>query len=133
MLRYSQVARARKIDCRKIVQVKQFQHSQHREKQGFGLDPGLAIFDSSAHTAKMGRAPQNFTCPGCAAHYKIVRMKSDPGAQHGMLLHCMVCKQPLAPTEGDYVLKYFLVSRPIASTRRPRDMASDAKKPLSTA
>ena len=41
--------------------------------------------------------------------YKIVRMKSEPGAVYGML-QCTVCQQALAPTENDHVLKYFLVS-----------------------
>jgi hypothetical protein len=27
-------------------------------------------------------------------------------------LHCKVCKQPLAASDGEDVLKYFLISRP---------------------
>jgi hypothetical protein len=27
------------------------------------------------------------------------------------LIHCRVCKEPFAPTDGEYVLKYFLVDK----------------------
>ena len=53
--------------------------------------------------------PKDFACPRCQARYKIVRIKSEPGATHQML-QCMMCEQSLAPTEGDDILKYFLVS-----------------------
>ena len=36
-------------------------------------------------------------------------MKKEPGTTYQML-HCRVCSQPLASTEGDDILKYFLVS-----------------------
>ena len=54
--------------------------------------------------------PVDFVC-GCDARYKVVRVKAE--ASHpDQLIHCLVCKQPLAPTDGAYVLKYFLVGRP---------------------
>ena len=54
--------------------------------------------------------PVDFVC-GCDARYKVVRVKA--GASHAdRLIHCVICKQPLAPTDGAYVLKYFLVGRP---------------------
>jgi transcription elongation factor Elf1 len=56
---------------------------------------------------------QDFACPQCQAHYKVVRMTVEPGASHGTL-QCKVCRQPLASTDGDNILKYFLVSRPRA-------------------
>jgi hypothetical protein len=52
----------------------------------------------------------DFICPGCQARYKIVRAKSEPRSSD-WLLYCKVCKQPLAATDGEDVLKYFLVSR----------------------
>ena len=52
----------------------------------------------------------DFVC-GCDARYKVVRTKAE--ASHAdRLIHCLVCKQPLAPTDGAYVLKYFLAKRP---------------------
>jgi hypothetical protein len=55
--------------------------------------------------------PRDFACPRCQARYKIVRIKSEAGAVH-QALQCTVCKQQLAPTEDDNILKYFLVSAP---------------------
>ena len=57
--------------------------------------------------------PKDFVCPQCQARYKVVRMTVEPGASHGTL-QCKVCRQPLASTEGDNILKYFFVSRPRA-------------------
>jgi hypothetical protein len=54
---------------------------------------------------------RDFACPSCQARYKIVRIKFDAGAIH-QALQCTVCRQQLAPTEGDNILKYFLVSAP---------------------
>ena len=53
----------------------------------------------------------DFACPRCQARYKIVRMRSEPGIAH-LIVQCRVCEEPLAPTENDHILKYFLVSRP---------------------
>jgi hypothetical protein len=58
-----------------------------------------------------------FSCPRCRAHYKVVRVKSEAGATHPML-ECRVCQHELAPTEGDDILKYFLVGR--SGPQRPR-------------
>ena len=54
--------------------------------------------------------PADFTCRGCGSGYKVVRVKSEPGLPPRMI-HCKVCKQPLTPTDGEDVLKYFLISR----------------------
>jgi transcription elongation factor Elf1 len=54
---------------------------------------------------------RDFACPRCTARYKIVRVMVEQPAKHD-LLQCIVCEQELAPTENDYILKYFLVSRP---------------------
>jgi len=54
--------------------------------------------------------PADFVCRGCGSSYKVVRVKSDAGLPHRMI-HCKVCKQPLTATDGEDVLKYFLISR----------------------
>src|SRR5215475_14707822 len=71
----------------------------------------------------------DFICPGCQAHYRVVRAKWEPRVGDWSL-HCKVCKQPLAATEGEHVLKYFLVKRPKARQpqARPRD---DQTRPVS--
>jgi hypothetical protein len=46
-------------------------------------------------------------------------MKSESGTAY-VPLPCMVCRQPMAATEGDDVLKYFLVRK------RPRGSRADA-------
>jgi len=55
--------------------------------------------------------PEDFDCPRCRARYKVVRMKSERGAAYRMV-QCAVCNQLFAPTEGNDILKYFLISRP---------------------
>jgi hypothetical protein len=73
---------------------------------------GSRLFGIPWHIGQMSRDhPQDFSCPHCQARYKIVRIKSDPGAIY-QALQCAVCEQRLAPTDGDDILKYFLVSRP---------------------
>jgi hypothetical protein len=51
----------------------------------------------------------NFTCPGCGAHYKLVQVSAAgrPGAQPVV---CLDCKHPLdAPAQNGQIVKYFLV------------------------
>jgi len=55
--------------------------------------------------------PRDFACPECQARYKVVRMRTEPAASYPTL-QCIVCRKPLASTEGDSILKYFLVGRP---------------------
>src|SRR5262249_44393331 len=52
----------------------------------------------------------DFMCPRCTSHYKLVRVRADPELP-SRLIHCRVCKEPFAPTDGEYVLKYFLVGK----------------------
>ena len=52
----------------------------------------------------------DFTCPRCTSRYKFVRVRADPDLP-GRLIHCRVCKEPFASTDGEYVLKYFLVDK----------------------
>ena len=52
----------------------------------------------------------DFVCPRCTSRYKLVRVRAEPGLL-SHVIHCKVCKEPLPPTDGEYVLKYFLVGR----------------------
>ena len=63
--------------------------------------------------AMMKRQPNeefSFSCPQCAAKYKLVRIPAqvDPSAPP---LHCKNCSQEFASNDGDNILKYFLVGR----------------------
>jgi len=44
--------------------------------------------------------PANFICPGCQARYKVVRAKAESRSRD-LPLHCKVCKQPLAASDGE--------------------------------
>ena len=81
----------------------------------FQRDPTLVLWkaDPSAHICRaMVKADvADFICPGCQARYKLVRAKS-PARSRDLPLHCKVCKQPPAATDGEDILKYFLISRP---------------------
>ena len=55
--------------------------------------------------------PADFVCPWCQARYKVVRLKSELRSRD-FPLHCKVCKQPLTATDGEDILKYFLICRP---------------------
>jgi hypothetical protein len=49
----------------------------------------------------------DFIC-SCGANYKVVRAKGN--ADHiSHLVYCLECDKPLAATDGENVLKYFLV------------------------
>ena len=52
----------------------------------------------------------DFACPRCTSRYKVVRVRAEPELPHH-LIHCTVCKEALAPTDGEYALKYFLVDK----------------------
>src|SRR5215467_15583725 len=52
----------------------------------------------------------DFMCPRCTSRYKLVRVRANPELP-SRLIHCRVCKEPFAPTDGEYVLKYFLVGK----------------------
>ena len=53
-------------------------------------------------------ADDAFHCPNCDAVYKVVRVKGEPGKTY-LPVHCRVCHGALAATDGDDVLKYFLL------------------------
>src|SRR6516162_10249926 len=48
----------------------------------------------------------DFICLGCGARYKVVRVKVEAGRPHRPV-QCLVCKKPLAATDGENILKYF--------------------------
>jgi transcription elongation factor Elf1 len=81
--------------------------------------PGWARF---RHSFKLGEemssrnVPADFKCPKCSAQYKVVRVKEEPQSPN-RLVHCKVCKEPLAATDGEDILKYFLTARPRAVRR----------------
>jgi hypothetical protein len=58
--------------------------------------------------------PEEFACPNCQAYYKVVRVKAEPGKTYRSV-HCRTCHTPLPPTDGDDILKYFLVRQPSRS------------------
>jgi len=47
--------------------------------------------------------PTEFVCPSCGSAYKVVRVEADADLPH-RLLHCRVCKQLLAATDGEFIL-----------------------------
>ena len=52
----------------------------------------------------------DFVCPKCASRYKLVRMRLAQNLR-SRLIYCRVCKEPLASTDGEYALKYFLIEK----------------------
>src|SRR5262249_31824881 len=68
-------------------------------------------------TGALDMIPSDFICPGCGAGYKVVRVKPEADPPH-RLIHCKVCKRSLAPTDKEYILKYFLISRKQAAKQR---------------
>jgi predicted Zn finger-like uncharacterized protein len=52
----------------------------------------------------------DFSCPQCESHYRVIRAKAGPQTSD-QSVHCMFCGHALAPRDGEYVLKYFLISR----------------------
>ena len=53
---------------------------------------------------------EDFTCQKCGSEYKLVRVPA-PADSSKPPLHCKICNQELASTDGENILKYFLVSR----------------------
>src|SRR5215510_1703360 len=71
-----------------------------------------------------------FVCPGCGSDYKMVRVKADADLPHG-LIHCRVCKQPLAAIDGEFVVEIFPCAAgkseaPRKTPRRGAGLRSDA-------
>ena len=53
---------------------------------------------------------QFFKCPSCDGLYQVVRAEAGPETRDGELA-CRVCGAPLAPRDGEFVLKYFLLRK----------------------
>jgi len=49
-------------------------------------------------------------CPECHARYKLVHVRA-PSGSHAATVQCRICGHPMAGTDGDDILKYFLVDR----------------------
>jgi transcription elongation factor Elf1 len=47
--------------------------------------------------------PTDFICPGCGSSYKVVGVQADPELP-SRVIHCRVCKEPLAAAHGEYRL-----------------------------
>ena len=67
-----------------------------------GLKPQKAMTERGPY--------EDFTCPKCGAQYKLVRVRA-PSDTRDPPLHCKICNQEFAPTDGENILKYFLVGR----------------------
>jgi hypothetical protein len=76
--------------------------------------------------------PEDFTCPQCQSPYKLVRVKPGPRTTNRPV-HCTVCGYPLAPRDGEDVLKYFLISRSKAETPVPSAAHATDQSPASQA
>jgi hypothetical protein len=63
-------------------------------------------------------SPDGFHCPHCGALYNVVRMKSEPGKTYRPV-GCRVCHGRLAASDGEDILKYFLIRRSPNWRRRP--------------
>jgi len=72
--------------------------------------------------------PTEFVCPGCGSGYKVVRVKADADLPH-RLIHCRVCKQPLAAIDGEFVVKYFLLRRGKAKRQKAPQGSGAYKRP----
>jgi hypothetical protein len=52
----------------------------------------------------------DFVCPKCTSRYKLVRVRLEQEVP-SRLIFCRFCKEPLASTDGEYALKYFLIEK----------------------
>ena len=57
-----------------------------------------------------------FTCPCRKANYQLVKVEAGPETDNRQIT-CRVCDGPLVGREGNYVLKYFLLSRSVKMLR----------------
>src|SRR5262245_43752474 len=64
----------------------------------------------------LGRTLSRCSLPSSSQN-KAVRVKAEADPPH-RLIHCKVCKRSLAPTDREYILKYFLISRKQAAKHR---------------
>jgi len=55
--------------------------------------------------------PIPFKCPGCETKYKVVSLTASPVEAKEMKVKCRRCGFPFPATDGDALLKYFLVTK----------------------
>ncbi len=51
--------------------------------------------------------PVDFVFPQCTSLYKLVRVHAEPGLRN-LPVHCRVCKESFAATDGDYALNFLV-------------------------
>src|SRR5262249_9759351 len=49
--------------------------------------------------------PADFKCSKCSAHYRLVRVKVEAQSP-SRLVHCKVCKEPLAAMDGEDIREF---------------------------
>jgi hypothetical protein len=69
-------------------------------------------------------AGEAFTCSNCNAFYQVVKAEAGPETDNREIV-CRNCASPLVGREGKFVLKYFLLSKRIASRRRAKSNQAD--------
>ena len=65
---------------------------------------------------------ENFICPKCSAHYKLVRVPASADSRN-LPLHCKICQEEFASSGDGNIFKYFLVG----SARAPARQAARAR------
>jgi hypothetical protein len=69
------------------------------------------MVSSVTSSGKLDDHGESFNCPHCDALYIVVRVRNESGDEHGPI-HCRACRGAIPPTDGDDLLKYFLVRKP---------------------
>jgi hypothetical protein len=68
----------------------------------------------------------HFNCPQCNALYQVVRGEAGPETVDREIA-CRACGAPLPGREGSFVLKYFLLRKPLPPDGRARPGSQRAK------
>ena len=61
--------------------------------------------------------PNDFSCPGCEAEYKVVTIEASSDTLHGKIV-CLKCDALFPAGEGRVFFKYFLVGWPSGRPRK---------------
>jgi len=70
----------------------------------------LKALKPNKHVMDRRRPHEDFTCQKCGSEYKLVRVPA-PTVSREPPLHCKICNRELASTDGENILKYFLLSK----------------------
>lgn len=66
----------------------------------------------------MGKSPtMRFTCANCGGVYEVMRLEA-PIASSERQIKCICCGVPLRGRDGNFILKYFLVSENSGKSRQ---------------